>query len=173
MSVLANIRFVVLKYSDDIWQRYLRGERRPRRTFAATWRTWAVSSASGRAPRVTPGLAVAGTEADSTSSRVRPSAPEGGVSLGIALRGWILFVGVPLWGRGRRQPRDRRLPNPPCTCHLFAPAGATRRPATPVNVNFLNESDRRLCSVSDRPTCMIYTQNHICVRKKCIHYISC
>ena len=38
---------------------------------------------SGPVPRVAPGLAVAGTEADPTSSRVRPSAPEGGVSLGI------------------------------------------------------------------------------------------
>ena len=122
-------------YDDD-----LRGERCPRRMFAATWRTWAASSASGRAAHVARGLAVAGTEADSTSSRVRPFAPEGGVSLetalrdgywillmhaplcgvslGIALRSWILLVRAPLWGRGRRQPRDRplrRLLNPPRT----------------------------------------------------------
>ena len=67
--------------------------------------------ASGPAPRVALGLAVAGPEVDSTSGYVRPSAPEGGVSLGIALRGayWILLVRAPLCGRGQRQPRDRPL----------------------------------------------------------------
>ena len=52
--------------------------------------------ASGPVPRVAQGLAVAGPEVDSASALVRPSAPEGGVSLGIALRGWILFVRAPL-----------------------------------------------------------------------------
>ena len=41
--------------------------------------------ASGLAPCVAPGLAVARPKVDSTSARMRPSAPEGGVSLGITL----------------------------------------------------------------------------------------
>ena len=55
--------------------------------------------ANGPAPRVAPGLAVAGPEVDSTSARVRPSAPEGGVSLGIA-------PAAPTGGCAA--PRDRR-----------------------------------------------------------------
>ena len=60
---------------------------------------WAASFASRPAPRVAPGLAVAGPEVDSASALVRPSAPEGGVSLGIA-------PAAPTGGCAA--PRDRR-----------------------------------------------------------------
>mgnify|MGYP000855392152 CR=1 FL=1 len=102
-----------LKYPVDTSGSRVEGERRPRRTTcsARDGTRGPRHLANGPAPRVALGLAVAGPEVDSTSARVCPLAPEGGVSHGIALCGayWILLVRAPLCGRGQRQPRDRPL----------------------------------------------------------------